>query len=68
MVVSVGVGFVESRLGLVLGFGGNGGSEWGWVEVMELRYLGLFFLFYFSQVVVVGMCRKHIILLEYITK
>ena len=47
LVVSVGVGVVGSSLGLVLGFDGNGSSEWGWVEVMELRCLGLFFFFFF---------------------
>lgn len=64
MVVSVGVGVVGSRLGLVLAFGGNGSMN-------GCDVLNFFFFFPFNPivvVVVVGMCRKHIILMEYITK
>ena len=61
MVVSVGVGVVGSRLGLVLAFGGNGS--------MNGCDVSNFIFFPFNPVVVVvGMCRKHIILMEYITK
>ena len=57
----MGVGVVGSRLGLVLGFGGNGSMNGCDVS-------NFFFPFSPIVVVVVGMCRKHIILMEYITK
>lgn len=69
LVISVAVGVVGSRLGLVLGFGGNGSSEFGGGGGDGVAMSQPFFFFSpFVVVVVVGTCRKHIILKEYITK